>query len=224
MTAGEYVRISVSDSGTGMTKETMSRVFEPFFTTKPPGRGTGLGLSTIYGFVKQSQGNITIYSEPGTGTTVNLYLPRSIDPKHSEQSASQPDRPIATNENILVVEDNRDVRALTVKRFERLGYRVVECVTGAEAKDALKNGLKVDLVFTDIMMPGGITGIDLGKWIAENRPSLPVVLTTGFAEEIAGTTTTDKVSWTILRKPYAQKDLANVIRQVLDKHAAEPSV
>ncbi|MFA5956749.1 PAS domain S-box protein [Hyphomicrobium sp.] len=223
LTAGEYVRISVSDSGTGMTKETMSRVFEPFFTTKPPGRGTGLGLSTIYGFVKQSQGNITIYSEPGTGTTVNLYLPRSIDPKHSEQSASQPDRPIATNENILVVEDNRDVRALTVKRFERLGYRVVECVTGAEAKDALKNGLNVDLVFTDIMMPGGMTGIDLGKWIAENRPSLPVVLTTGFAEEIAGTTSAGKVSWTILRKPYAQKDLANVIRQVLDKHAAEPS-
>ena len=119
---------------------------------------------------------------------------------------------------MLVVEDNRDVRALTVKRFERLGYQVVECVTGAEAREALKNGLAVDIVFTDIMMPGGLTGIDLGRWVGENRPKLPVILTTGFAEEIAGTTT-GKESWTILRKPYTQKDLANVVRTVLEKQA-----
>lgn len=220
LTAGEYVRISVSDNGTGMTKETLSRVFEPFFTTKPPGRGTGLGLSTIYGFVKQSQGNITIYSEPGTGTTVNLYLPRNVDEKSAENAPEKPQTRLAKGENVLVVEDNRDVRVLTVKRFERLGYHVVECVTGAEARDALKSGLKVDLVFTDIMMPGGLTGLDLGKWIAANHPELPVILTTGFAEEIAGTVTTDENAWTILRKPYTQNDLAEVVRKVLDKHSA----
>lgn len=223
LTAGEYVRISVSDNGTGMTKETLHRVFEPFFTTKPPGRGTGLGLSTIYGFVKQSQGNITIYSEPGTGTTVNLYLPRSVDTKNAHQSAAVPETLQATGETVLVVEDNRDVRALTVKRFERLGYRVIECVTGAEAKETLKGGLAVDLVFTDIMMPGGMTGIDLGKWIAVNRPGLPVILTTGFAEEIAGTVTSGEETWAILRKPYAQKDLAKIMRAVLDKRTAAPS-
>ena len=218
LTAGEYVRISVSDNGAGMTKETLSRVFEPFFTTKAPGRGTGLGLSTIYGFVKQSNGNITIYSELGTGTTVNLYLPRSSDAKSAEQTGAPSDAFAAKGERVLVVEDNRDVRALTVKRFERLGYQVVECVTGAEAREALKNGLAVDIVFTDIMMPGGLTGIDLGRWVGENRPKLPVILTTGFAEEIAGTTT-GKESWTILRKPYTQKDLANVVRTVLEKQA-----
>ncbi len=220
LTAGEYVRISVSDNGTGMTKETLSRVFEPFFTTKAPGRGTGLGLSTIYGFVKQSQGNITIYSEPGVGTTVNLYLPRSVEAKNAQQETEPATARLATGESVLVVEDNRDVRALTVKRFERLGYRVVECVTGAEAKEALQNGLAVEFVFTDIMMPGGMTGIDLAKWIAETRPHLPVILTTGFAEEIAGTDTRETEPWTILRKPYAQKDLAAVVRKVLEKQAA----
>jgi PAS domain S-box-containing protein len=219
LTAGEYVRISVSDNGAGMTKETLSRVFEPFFTTKAPGRGTGLGLSTIYGFVKQSNGNITIYSELGTGTTVNLYLPRSVDAKHAQQAAAPSEAQAAKGERVLVVEDNRDVRALTVKRFERLGYEVVECVTGAEARDALKSGLEVEIVFTDIMMPGGLTGIDLGRWIGENRPELPVILTTGFAEEIAGTMTAGKEPWTILRKPYTQKDLANVVRAVLEKQA-----
>jgi CheY-like chemotaxis protein len=202
-----------------MTKETLSRVFEPFFTTKAPGRGTGLGLSTIYGFVKQSNGNITIYSELGTGTTVNLYLPRSVDAKHAQQAAAPSEAQAAKGERVLVVEDNRDVRALTVKRFERLGYEVVECVTGAEARDALKSGLEVEIVFTDIMMPGGLTGIDLGRWIGENRPELPVILTTGFAEEIAGTMTAGKEPWTILRKPYTQKDLANVVRAVLEKQA-----
>lgn len=223
LTAGEYVKISVSDNGTGMTKETLARVFEPFFTTKAPGRGTGLGLSTIYGFVKQSQGNITIYSEPGVGTTVNLYLPRSVQSRNASMDEVPAATRLAAGESVLVVEDNRDVRALTVKRFERLGYNVVECVTGAEAKEALQNGLAVELVFTDIMMPGGMTGIDLAKWIAETRPKLPIILTTGFAEEIAGTVATETEPWTILRKPYAQKDLVAVLRKVLEKQTATPS-
>jgi CheY-like chemotaxis protein len=170
--------------------------------------------------VKQSQGNITIYSEPGLGTTINLYLPRSIDTKKAPEATTKPETRQAAGESVLVVEDNSDVRALTVKRFERLGYRVVECVTGAEAKEALKKGLKVELVFTDIMMPGGMTGIDLGDWIAENRPNLPVILTTGFAEAIAGTVQPGKDTWAILRKPYTQNDLAIAVHKVLEKHGA----
>jgi signal transduction histidine kinase len=170
LTAGDYVRISVSDNGIGMTKDVLTRVFEPFFTTKPPGRGTGLGLSTIYGFIKQSGGNIRIYSEPGAGTTVSLYFPRSVDGASTAASNTRARKEEeARGERVLVVEDNSDVRALTVQRLQRLGYKVVECPTGAAARDALKNGLEVDLVFSDIMMPGGMTGVDLARWIGEHR-------------------------------------------------------
>jgi len=218
--AGEYVRISVSDNGLGMSKETLSRVFEPFFTTKPPGRGTGLGLSTIYGFVKQSNGNITIYSEPGVGTTVNLYLPRCPDASGQRHAAGPSRDQRSTNgERIMVVEDNRDVRALTVKRLERLGYKVIECATGAQAKEALEQGTKVDAIFTDIMMPGGLTGVDLGKWIMEKMPALPVILTTGFADETVANAATANAAWPILRKPYTQSELAAVVRTVLDGRA-----
>lgn len=217
LVAGDYVRVSVSDNGVGMTKDVLGRVFEPFFTTKPPGRGTGLGLSTIYGFIKQSGGNITIYSEPGAGTTVNLYFPRCLDypgavPAGSDAVKEERGR----GERILVVEDNGDVRALTVQRLERLGYEVVEFPTGAAARDALKGGLKVDLVFSDIMMPGGMTGVDLRNWIGEFAPALPVILTTGFAGD-AGDVATIADEWPILRKPYAQRDLAEIVKKTLEK-------
>jgi PAS domain S-box-containing protein len=217
LVAGDYVRISVSDNGIGMSKAVLSRVFEPFFTTKSPGRGTGLGLSTIYGFIKQSGGNITIYSEPDAGTTVNLYFPRCLDDGGAAASvAAAPLEERGNGERILVVEDNGDVRELTVQRLHRLGYEVVEFATGVAARDALKDGLEIDLVFSDIMMPGGLTGVDLGKWVSEHRSALPVILTTGFADEA-----TDIASiadaWPILRKPYTQGDLADVIRKTLEK-------
>jgi PAS domain S-box-containing protein len=217
LVAGDYVRISVSDNGIGMSKAVLSRVFEPFFTTKSPGRGTGLGLSTIYGFIKQSGGNITIYSEPDAGTTVNLYFPRCLDDGGAAASvAAAPLEERGNGERILVVEDNGDVRELTVQRLHRLGYEVVEFATGVAARDALKGGLEIDLVFSDIMMPGGLTGVDLGKWVSEHRSALPVILTTGFADEA-----TDIASiadaWPILRKPYTQGDLADVIRKTLEK-------
>jgi signal transduction histidine kinase len=217
LTAGDYVRISVSDNGIGMTKDVLTRVFEPFFTTKPPGRGTGLGLSTIYGFIKQSGGNIRIYSEPGAGTTVSLYFPRSVDGASTAASNTRARKEEeARGERVLVVEDNSDVRALTVQRLQRLGYKVVECPTGAAARDALKNGLEVELVFSDIMMPGGMTGVDLARWIGEHRSSLPVILTTGFADE-ATDSITGADAWPILRKPYTQRDLAKILRSVLEK-------
>jgi PAS domain S-box-containing protein len=220
LNAGSYVRISVSDNGVGMSKAIMGRVFEPFFTTKPPGRGTGLGLSTIYGFIKQSNGHITIYSEPGAGTTVNLYLPRCGDGRQMPGSdASARDAATSRGERVLVVEDNHDVRELTVKRLKRLGYDVVECTTGAEAQSALQAGLKVDIVFSDIMMPGGTTGIDLGLWVEQHLPGIPVVLTTGFAEETARGIPGAQKNWRILRKPYTQQHLAATISSVLANRA-----
>jgi PAS domain S-box-containing protein len=220
LTAGDYVRISVSDNGIGMSKSVLGRVFEPFFTTKPPGRGTGLGLSTIYGFIKQSGGNITIYSEPGVGTTVNLYFPRCVDGMSvAAPPASAQQEEKASGERVLVVEDNSDVRALTVQRLRRLGYDVVEHATGAAARDALQAGLEVDLVFSDIMMPGGLTGVDLGKWISKHRSALPVILTTGFADE-ATDTVIGAEAWPILRKPYTQQDLAEMLRKTLEKRPA----
>jgi PAS domain S-box-containing protein len=215
--AGDYVQISVSDNGTGMSKEVLGRVFEPFFTTKPPGRGTGLGLSTIYGFVKQSGGNITIYSEQGTGTTVNLYFPRCVDYAASASAGADTAKAErGSGERIVVVEDNADVRALTVQRLERLGYDVVEFATGAAARDALRGGLKADLVFSDIMMPGGLTGVDLRNWIGEHDAALPVILTTGFADAATDIAAVAD-EWPILRKPYTQRDLADVVRKTLEK-------
>jgi PAS domain S-box-containing protein len=218
LAAGDYVRISVSDSGVGMSKAVLSRVFEPFFTTKPLGRGTGLGLSTIYGFIKQSGGNITIYSEPDVGTTVNLYFPRCLDDVSASASAvgaSKEEK--GKGERILIVEDNGDVRALTAQRLQRLGYNVVEFATGAAARDALKSGLKVDLVFSDIMMPGGVSGVDLGKWIGEHHSALPVILTTGFADEATDIAAAAD-AWPILRKPYTQRELAELVHKTLEKH------
>jgi CheY-like chemotaxis protein len=215
LTAGSYARISVSDNGVGMPKAVLSRVFEPFFTTKPPGHGTGLGLSTIYGFIKQSNGHITIYSEPNVGTTVNLYLPRCADEQALQPVASPRGAETSKGERVLVVEDNHDVRELTVKRLERLGYQVIECNTGAEAQAALQAGLKVDIIFSDIMMPGGTTGIDLGRWVEQHRPGIPIVLTTGFAEETARGMLGTQENWKILRKPYTQAALANLVSAVL---------
>jgi PAS domain S-box-containing protein len=220
LAAGDYVRVSVSDNGSGMTKDVLGRVFEPFFTTKPPGRGTGLGLSTIYGFIKQSGGSITIYSEPGAGTTVNLYFPRCLDyPGAAVSVADAAKEERGRGERILVVEDNGDVRALTVQRLERLGYEVVEFPTGTAAREALKGGLKVDLVFSDIIMPGGMTGVDLRNWIGAFDPALPVILTTGFAGD-AGDIATIADEWPILRKPYGQRDLAEIVRKTLEKRKA----
>ena len=214
LTPGAYVRLSVTDSGAGMTKEVLNRAFEPFFTTKAQGRGTGLGLSTIYGFVKQSNGNVTIYSEPGRGTTVNLYLPRhDVETVREQPITPSSGARSASGETILIVEDNPEVRAVAVARLERLGYRVVEAGTAAEAMARLKDGLKVDAVFSDVVMPGELSGFDLARWIRTNRPALPVLLTSGFAEDVARGS--DPEPLPVLRKPYTQAELASALGDAL---------
>ncbi len=214
---GDYVRLSVSDTGVGMGPEILARVFEPFFTTKEPGRGTGLGLSVLYGFVKQSGGHVTVYSEVGKGTTVNLYLPRvataleTTAPARGERTATQ-----LAGETILLVEDNAEVRRVSVRRVGNLGYAVIEAENAARAIDVLSSGRKVDLIFSDVVMPGGMSGFDLARWAQQNAPSVRVLLTSGFAEDVARAGEATAPDLEILRKPYTGDELARALRAALD--------
>lgn len=217
---GDFVVVSVTDTGGGMPAEIAARAFEPFFTTKPTGRGTGLGLSTIYGFAQQSGGHVTLYSEVGKGTTVSLYLPRSLEAGPAKDTAAE-DEAVAyaqNSETILVVEDNADVREVTMQRIEGLGYVVLEAASGPEAKDMLAKHADVQLVFSDVVMPGGMSGFDLADWIESNRPDLPVVLTSGFAEGAsaqAGLTGRAAPGRAILHKPYSRAELARALKHGL---------
>lgn len=222
-TPGEYVRLTVSDTGVGMSPEVVSRAFEPFFTTKPTGKGTGLGLSVIYGFVHQSGGHVTLESRVGTGTTVSIYLPRAAEKLSRPQA---PRRPRETSggsqgETILLVEDNDDVRAVTARRLRRLGYEVKMAENAHRAIDILRSDTAIDLVFSDIVMPGGLSGFDLASWMRKNTSHLPVLLTTGYAEEMekAGEIGLDGIE--IIRKPYASEDLAAALHKVLRQKGSE---
>jgi PAS domain S-box-containing protein len=213
---GDYVLLSVSDTGVGMSAEVLARALEPYFTTKEPGRGTGLGLSTIYGFAKQLGGHLTIYSEVGKGTSVKLYLPRSGEAAAAETAAAAALHAQAEGETILVVEDNADVRDVTMKRLDMLGYRVLVAENAPRAVEVLKAGAKIDLVFSDVVMPGGMSGFDLANWIRVNRPEIKVLLTSGFTGEVARSGEADAADIDVLRKPYATADLARAVREALN--------
>jgi CheY-like chemotaxis protein len=214
---GDYVMLSISDTGVGIPPHLIARVFEPFFTTKESGRGTGLGLSTIYGFAKQSGGHLAIYSEVGKGTSVRLYLPRAAN-----AAAAAGDTPLAMPEKavdgeiVLVVEDNADVREVTVKRLDTLGYRVVTAENGPAALEILKSPQKVDLLFSDVMMPGGMSGFDLVRWVRTNKPAIKTLLTSGFTGEVAKNGNSDLDDVEVLRKPYAIAELAQAVREALN--------
>ena len=213
---GEYVGLAVSDTGCGMPREVIARAFEPFFTTKGDGRGTGLGLASIYGFVKQSGGNATIYSQVGHGTVVNLYLPR-FAPHEARDSSHAPDRVAdATGETVLVVEDNLELRALSLERLNRLGYRVIEAAGGPAALAVLERGTMIDLIFSDVIMPGGMTGYELAVRARRHNPGIKVLLTSGYDAELAAKQNTTGSELQVLRKPYGQADLARALREVLE--------
>jgi PAS domain S-box-containing protein len=220
---GSYVHLSVSDTGTGMPPEIRDRAFEPFFTTKEKGRGTGLGLAMVYGFVKQSGGHIAIQSEIGHGTTLNLYFPCANEAK----AAPQPTEPKAGVEvlpraTILVVEDDERVRRLTVTRLKLIGYQVIEARSGAEAIEILDGSDPIDLVFTDIVMPGGLSGWDVAGRALEVRPGIKVLLTSGYAEDTAPTDDALSRSLKVLRKPYHQADLTAAVQEALTSAGSEP--
>jgi PAS domain S-box-containing protein len=217
----EFVLLSVSDTGEGMPPEVLERAFEPFFSTKEPGRGTGLGLSTVYGFAEQSGGHVTIESKIGRGTTVSLYLPRAQ--AGAEAVAAHQSEPVLLSENnevILVVEDNAEVRELTMQRVEGLGYVAIEAESGPAAVRILESGGHVDLVLSDIVMAGRMSGYDLARWIGEHHPGIRVVLTTGYAAEEARQDLTAADATPILRKPYRRAELAVALNDALRRERA----
>jgi CheY-like chemotaxis protein len=216
---GQYVMISVSDSGSGMDKETLGRVFEPFFTTKELGRGTGLGLSMVYGFVKQSGGHVTIYSELGHGTTVRLYLPRLLGDAAAQVVADEALSPRGNDsEAILVVEDNDDVRSNSVANLSELGYRVLEASNAEAGLALLRANPEVALLFTDVVLPG-----DSGRVLADAavglRPDLKVLFTTGYSRNALTHHGRLDAGVQLISKPFTFDQLARKVRDVLDQPA-----
>jgi PAS domain S-box-containing protein len=221
--AGQYVMLAVSDTGSGMTPETLAKAFDPFFTTKPEGRGTGLGLSMVYGFVKQSGGHIRIYSEPGSGTTIRIYLPRSLSDEE-DPSLEDNSMPIAGGqESILVVEDDDGVRDITVSLLTELGYRVLKARDAESGLAIIESGVSVDVLFTDVVMPGALKSSDLATKAKERIPHLAVLFTSGYTENsiVHGGRLDPGVS--LLSKPYTREALARKIRSVIEQTGSERS-
>ena len=220
--AGQYVLLCVSDTGTGIRPEVLDRVFEPFFTTKPQGEGSGLGLPMVHGFVKQSGGHIRIYSEEGVGTTVKIYLPRATgDEKGAAAPAGKTAHPVPIphakkEETVLVVEDNDGVRDYAIEVLEQLGYRVLAAGDAREALRYLSDGMHVDLLFTDVVLPGAITGRVLADQAKDMRPGLPVLYTTGYTRNAIVHQGRLDPDVQLLNKPYTQQDLARKVREMLD--------
>jgi nitrogen-specific signal transduction histidine kinase/CheY-like chemotaxis protein len=216
---GDYVQLSISDTGAGMAPEVRDRAFEPFFTTKDKGRGTGLGLAMVYGFVKQLGGHITIYSEPDHGTTINLYFPRAEGtPVAARPETGTRQVGAQARETILVVEDDPRVRQLTIKRLKLIGYQVVEASDGPTALEILRRGTPIDLVFTDLIMPGGLSGREVAIRAREMKPGIKLLLTSGYAEELMHGEDLRREQLKVLRKPYKQTDLATALREILGNH------
>jgi PAS domain S-box-containing protein len=210
----DFVSLSVSDTGTGMDAAVLARAFEPFFTTKDVGKGSGLGLAQIYGFAKQSGGVVRIESEVGVGTTVVLLLPRSRHPVVSERRLALPNNVgreagAPRSATVLLVEDDNEVAALVADMIEQLGYEVTRVANAAAALGALANGRIIDIVFSDILMPGGMSGAELAKEIARRRPNLPIVLTTGYDGQ--SLSAADELGLSLLRKPFRLDALGNAL-------------
>jgi CheY-like chemotaxis protein len=215
---GEYVQLSLSDTGCGMTDEVRAHAFEPFFTTKPVGQGTGLGLSMAYGFVKQSGGHIALRSTPGEGTTIDILLPRS----HAVETPA-PAAPAADvtggEETILVVEDDDDVRLTVVGTLSGLGYRVIDATDGAAALAILERGERIDLLFTDVVMPGPVSSTELAAHARRLLPAVAVLFTSGYTRDALAVGGRIDGSVQLLSKPYQQAQLAQRLRDILGARA-----
>jgi len=222
---GDYVVVSVTDTGTGMPPEIVKRAIQPFFTTKGVGHGSGLGLSMVYGFAKQSGGHLEIYSSRGQGTAVRLYLPKAeMDAREADAPTPRPTATGGKGERILVVEDKADVRRLATRILTRLGYDVTEAADGKAALRSLATGTKVDLLFTDVVLPGTLSGADLAKEAQARHPGLKVLYTSGYANNtvLQGDLSRDGIR--LIEKPFAKESLARMVRHALDNpaRATEP--
>jgi CheY-like chemotaxis protein len=212
----DFVRLSVADTGSGIPAEVRARVFEPFFTTKDVNKGSGLGLTQVYGFAQQSSGRVTIDSEVGNGTTVTLLLPRSERPP-AQTSRAGAEAAIASSVrtdgttrrgHMLLVEDDQEVSALTREMLSCLGFSVIHVASPEAALGALADGRTVDVVLSDIMMPGGVSGLDLAREIRRRHPGLLIVLTTGYVEAAGGM---EEGEFVLLPKPYSLEALADAL-------------
>jgi two-component system cell cycle sensor histidine kinase/response regulator CckA len=215
---GRYVMLAVSDTGMGMSPDTIAHIFEPFYTTKESGRGTGLGLSTVYGIVKQSGGYIWVYSEPGHGTTFKVYLPRVEEAVESlpVEKIGEGDRKRTGTETILLVEDEPQLRELTRSVLQARGYEVVEAKNSAEAEQlAEKYGAKIHLLLTDVIMPG-ISGRELAKRLSAQRPALRVLYMSGYTYNVIAQGGTLERGVAFLQKPFTPRVLVEKVREVLD--------
>ncbi len=217
VTPGEYVMVSVSDTGTGMSEETLSHIFEPFYTTKEPGRGTGLGLAMVHGFVKQSGGHIKVYSERGHGTTVRLYLPRSKHGPERDGGGGEGTEALPRgDETVLVVEDDADVREIAKSILEGLGYRVLIAENGPSALTVLDANPSIALLFTDMIMPGGMDGAELARIARSRRPGLKVLFATGYSATNLAPGRRGVEGIDLVPKPFDEATVARKVRQVLD--------
>ena len=218
LAVGKYAVITVEDSGSGMSENEITKVFEPFYTTKEPGKGSGLGLSMVHGFVTQSNGAVVIESELGTGSKVKLYLPEVTDDKNTlippVKKILSESLPTGT-EKILVVDDELRVRKTAVRILRKLGYEVIEASSGEDALDSIKENKNIELMFSDIMMPGGMSGRQLASIVSMEYPEIKIQLTTGF-ENVDITKNNADADFPLLKKPYDQRDLATTLRELLD--------
>lgn len=210
---GAYVMIAVSDTGTGMSAEMCEKVFEPFFTTKEVGKGTGLGLSMVYGFVKQSDGHIKIYSEEGHGTSIKLYLPAAAGSADAPVPVAVPAQ--GAGETILVVEDDALVRGFVIAQLQSLNYRTVAAADGRAALEYVESGQPFDLLFTDVVMPGGMTGRQLADEVTKRQPGTKIHYTSGYTENAIVYQSRLDQGVMLLSKPYRKSVLAGIVRLAL---------
>ena len=213
---GQYVMLAVTDTGSGMPPEVREHVFEPFFTTKAVGAGSGLGLSMVYGFVKQSGGYVTIYSEEGEGTTIKLYLPRSTETEAVERKSVPGEVPVARGETVLVVEDDPDVRTLAVALLSSLGYQILEAATGVAALEQLGSTTRVNLLLTDVMLAGGMNGRELAAEAERRALGIQVLYMSGYTADAIMHHGRLDADAELLQKPFRRADLARAVRRVLD--------
>jgi CheY-like chemotaxis protein len=215
---GPYVMLAVSDTGSGMSKEVQDKVFEPFFTTKEVGKGSGLGMSMVYGFVKQSGGHVRIYSEEGHGTTIKLYLPPARG--QAETAVAAVAQITGGSETILVVEDDALVRNFVTTQLQSLGYRTIDAADGPTALAQLTNGETFDLLFTDVILPNSMTGRQLADEMAKRRPGIRVLYTSGYTDNAIVHQGRLDPGVLLLSKPYRKSQLAKMIRKALSGEAS----
>jgi CheY-like chemotaxis protein len=223
LSPGQFISICVSDTGTGMAKEVIARAFDPFFTTKPIGEGTGLGLSMVYGFARQSGGQVRIYSEVGQGTMVCIYLPRHLREEDIEEPPPRILEPLigASDHTILVIDDEPSIRMLIVEALCELGYSALEAQDGPSAMKVLQSVTKLDLLITDVGLPGGMNGRQVADAARVRLPELKVLFITGYAENAVLNHEHLEHGMKVLTKPFAIEALASQVRELLGNASAE---